>query len=419
MTESVDVRSDGELLRAYVKSGDEKPFRILVERHMGMVSAAAKGAVFEANLAEDAVQATFVLLHQKAKKLQKRESLAGWLFETAKLVGLNMRRAEARRARWEEKAAKEREDSIEMKELEEENSELVVAISGLSGADREAVLLRYVQDLSYAEVGARMGLKEDTARMKCQRAIGKMRKFLKGKEASAVVVGLGQIGQVGSRGVGVEGVMGAVRTGGGTASAVSSVVAMVKTFWLIRSVLFGLIGAVVIGASGFGIAQLAEKNGNAFSFINRQDPVLAAMVGEWEGELEYANYGDDSRETVQVRSMIEWTNDRTGLKITYRYPGFDQSWPQPFVLAFNEETGEGMLSDVPGRHRVEGLEDFKRTGKGVVEMFGTIREQVSGQGLQNVPVRHTITVTENSLVIRRDTRDPWEFRNEHRFTRVR
>jgi DNA-directed RNA polymerase specialized sigma24 family protein len=59
---------DGALLGAFAREGSEAAFRALVERHSGWVYAAAFRQLRDANLAEDATQAVFVLLCQRAKK---------------------------------------------------------------------------------------------------------------------------------------------------------------------------------------------------------------------------------------------------------------------------------------------------------------------------------------------------------------
>lgn len=52
------------------------------------------------------------------------------------------------------------------------------ALASLGAADRECVLLRFLEGLSLAEVGARLGVPENTARMRVTRAVEKMRRHL-------------------------------------------------------------------------------------------------------------------------------------------------------------------------------------------------------------------------------------------------
>jgi len=69
--------TDWELLERYAQRGDNDAFAELVRRHIDMVYAAARRIA--ENDAEDATQAVFVLLAEKARELPERGALGGWL----------------------------------------------------------------------------------------------------------------------------------------------------------------------------------------------------------------------------------------------------------------------------------------------------------------------------------------------------
>ena len=71
--------TDGELLRQLDGPGAEGAFAALVRRHGPMVLRVCRRALGNAHDAEDALQATFLVLAQKAASIRKRESLASWL----------------------------------------------------------------------------------------------------------------------------------------------------------------------------------------------------------------------------------------------------------------------------------------------------------------------------------------------------
>jgi RNA polymerase sigma factor (sigma-70 family) len=89
--------SDGQLLQRFVAQGDEDAFAALVQRHGGMVLAVARRLLADANDAEDAFQATFVVLLRKARTLGRRELVGNWLYGVAYRVALKMRSTAARR----------------------------------------------------------------------------------------------------------------------------------------------------------------------------------------------------------------------------------------------------------------------------------------------------------------------------------
>src|SRR5262245_57398806 len=77
--------TDRELLRRF-GDGDEAAFAILVARHARMVLGVCRRLLPTAEDAEDACQATFLILARKAKSGRWQNSAANWLHTTARLV---------------------------------------------------------------------------------------------------------------------------------------------------------------------------------------------------------------------------------------------------------------------------------------------------------------------------------------------
>src|SRR5260370_18524908 len=84
--------SDAELLGRFVATRDDAAFQSLVERHAPMVLRLCRRLVGDAHLADDACQATFVVLARKAATLGHPVNLAGWLYGVAQRVALKSRR---------------------------------------------------------------------------------------------------------------------------------------------------------------------------------------------------------------------------------------------------------------------------------------------------------------------------------------
>jgi DNA-directed RNA polymerase specialized sigma24 family protein len=83
--------SDAVLLQRYVHQGEEAAFTALVARHGAMVQRLCRRILGDAHEAEDAFQATFLVLARKAASLKQPDALASWLYGVARRVALKAR----------------------------------------------------------------------------------------------------------------------------------------------------------------------------------------------------------------------------------------------------------------------------------------------------------------------------------------
>src|SRR5437588_9839769 len=88
---------DHNLLAAFAADRDQDAFAALVARHGPMVLNVCRRVLGNAHAAEDAYQATFMVLARKAGSVGPDKSLAAWLYGIAYRVALNARRAAKRR----------------------------------------------------------------------------------------------------------------------------------------------------------------------------------------------------------------------------------------------------------------------------------------------------------------------------------
>ncbi|HZU39220.1 MAG TPA: sigma-70 family RNA polymerase sigma factor [Gemmataceae bacterium] len=91
------AKSDGQLLERYVRGQDEDAFAELVERHSGLVRAVCRRVLNDEHAADDAFQATFLVLARRAGSLDGERTLAGWLYAVAHRTALKARAQAARR----------------------------------------------------------------------------------------------------------------------------------------------------------------------------------------------------------------------------------------------------------------------------------------------------------------------------------
>jgi RNA polymerase sigma factor (sigma-70 family) len=128
-------------------------------------------------MAEDVTQVVFIILAKKAHKLEKGTVLAGWLHRTTHYISIKALVKECRRRQREEKA-------VQMQTADNESSweslapVLDDALAQLGESERGAILMRYFQNRSFREVGAALGISDDTAQKKVSRSLDKLRRFL-------------------------------------------------------------------------------------------------------------------------------------------------------------------------------------------------------------------------------------------------
>lgn len=173
----------GALLRRYAENGDERAFAEFVRCHVDVVySAAARRLGPNAHLAEDVAQEVLVKAAREARSLARHPSLVAWLYTATRNAALNAGRGETRRRIREREAVVANETmsaGAERRPVWNEIAPLLdAAIDRLRDRDRTALLLRFFEQRSLVQVGRMLGVSEDAARMRVDRALEKLRQTL-------------------------------------------------------------------------------------------------------------------------------------------------------------------------------------------------------------------------------------------------
>ncbi len=100
--------SDRALLERFTRERDEVAFTVLVRRYGPLILAACRRVLHHTQDAEDAFQATFLVLARKSASICRRESVAGWLYRVAYHIAVRARAAQTRRRELERQVGRMR-----------------------------------------------------------------------------------------------------------------------------------------------------------------------------------------------------------------------------------------------------------------------------------------------------------------------
>ena len=172
--------TDHDLLLQFITRRDDSAFRRLVERHTPWLYSVCLRRLRDPALAEDATQAVFLALAQKAPALLHEPTLSPWLHQVAKFVAANLLRARFRRTRHESEAAamNPTHSSVPALEWQEIESDLESALDRLPFADRQVLLLRFYEQKSHPEIAALLHISEAAAAKRLERALTRLRSHL-------------------------------------------------------------------------------------------------------------------------------------------------------------------------------------------------------------------------------------------------
>ena len=150
-------RPDADLLHLFADRRDEAAFELLVRRHGPLVLGVCRRALGD-HAADDAFQATFLLLARRAPALREPAGLSRWLYGVAARVAREAQRQERRRRRREQRAA--RPEAVHLTH-DDTTAEVDAAVRRLPEPYRTAVLLcdlgGFTRDQAAAELGVPAG----------------------------------------------------------------------------------------------------------------------------------------------------------------------------------------------------------------------------------------------------------------------
>ena len=170
--------SDHQLLQKHLRNPSGPALAKLVDRHLPLIHSVARRITTNDEAARDISQIVFLRLVKKASKLPKSLPLTAWCHRETHSASVDYVRSEVRRQKREKTAA----DLDAMKTSSESWNQLTPEIDGaineLAESDRALVLLRYYNNKTFPEIARTLGINHDTARMRTNRALEKLRVIL-------------------------------------------------------------------------------------------------------------------------------------------------------------------------------------------------------------------------------------------------
>jgi RNA polymerase sigma factor (sigma-70 family) len=161
---------DSELLRRYALFQDEQAFATIVRRHGNMVHRVCQRVLGNAADADDAFQATFIVLMHKAGSVRWKISIANWLYGVAYRVCLESRKKERRRKRYESNAKEmSPADSLSEITLREAQQMLDNELACLAEKYQAPLVLCYLKGATRDEAARQLGWSLATLKRRLER----------------------------------------------------------------------------------------------------------------------------------------------------------------------------------------------------------------------------------------------------------
>jgi RNA polymerase sigma factor (sigma-70 family) len=319
-----DGLRDGELLGRYVDRRDEAALAALINRHGPMVWGVCRRQLSHHD-AEDAFQATFIVLVRKASSIAQREAVGNWLYGVARQTALQARRSAARRRAREVQVTEMPDAEAPQERWADLQPSLDEELSRLPDHYRVVIVLSDLDGMTRKEVAAQLGCPEGTVASRLVRARAMLAKRLtrRGLALSGMAAALSQ--NVASAGVPASVLFSTIKAANlfaaGQAVISSKVAALaegvLKTMLVSKlkaSVAVVLVlGFLALGAIGVSIAS-GQQKGDTPQASEKAQKVEDAVVKE-KAEKEDATAWGKEVDGLQAGLAADSSTSRQGEKL--------------------------------------------------------------------------------------------------------
>jgi RNA polymerase sigma factor (sigma-70 family) len=283
----LDPRSDEDLLARFLEERDDSAFETLVMRHTPAVRAACRGWLRSPADIDDAAQATFLVLVQRARSIRYRHAIGRWLYGVAAKV--------ARRLREQQRSVSLVPENLPSRDLAvwDDESDLVAeVVARLPEKYRLPVQLCYAAGLTTAEAASRLGWPKGTVLTRLAWARKRLRKDLTRRGlAPALVAGMAATVSPSVNGAWVRATARTAKcllVGESPVNTGVSLGTISLTQGVVRAMLWNklkyiaLAVLVVVGLAGYGIGQWVSASDGPGGRKLAHDPTESRVAADKE-----------------------------------------------------------------------------------------------------------------------------------------
>ena len=169
-----DPRSDQELVGA-INRGDRPAFDALYYRYRDWVVRLARRFTGHDEDALDVLQETFGYVFRKFPGFHLTASMTTFLYPVVRNLSIASRRKRTRQAQFPEDASAAEPVAASARDPDGGREELAAVLGALPEGQREALLMRFVDGMSLAEIGEALGIPEGTVKSRLHNALASLR----------------------------------------------------------------------------------------------------------------------------------------------------------------------------------------------------------------------------------------------------
>jgi len=189
---SLDVRSDEELMHAYL-DGEKNAIALLLMRRRDWMWSVARKTVRDSTIAEDAVQEAMTAVFRKAHTFRGESKVSTWMYMIVQNACIDLLRKESVRPQLSESDESTIVESATFADQSDTKIVMTQALATLPDDQRMALTMTIMEGYSIDEVAQIAGVAPGTIKSRCSRGKEALATYLAGRDIGNQSVGLSVI----------------------------------------------------------------------------------------------------------------------------------------------------------------------------------------------------------------------------------